>query len=194
MEKTQLRADIKIKLAGITPEHAAEMSREACNFIIASPQFAQARCVMIYLPFAGEIDPTDIATQAWACGKRVLVPKVSPDEKGVMVPIEITSLTDGLEANRWGIAEPISNTPANLGDLDLIVTPGIAFDRTGYRLGRGGGYYDRFLTKLQQANSQNSRTCAIAFDVQLVDKVPACEHDRPVDMLATNCELLTFTH
>ncbi len=191
MDKTELRADIKNRLKGITRQHAAEMSREACRLIVASPQFGEAMCVMIYLPFAGEIDPTDIATRAWADGKRVLVPKVSPDIKGLMIPIEITSLTDGLEANRWGIDEPISNTPADLGDLDMIITPGLAFDRAGHRLGRGGGYYDRFLEKLQQTKA---RTGGIAFELQVVDMVPACRHDRPVDMLATERELLMFTN
>jgi len=115
----------------------------------------------------------------------VAVPKIRAP--GVMDAVEIHSLDKGLAPGAMDILEPIGNEVLATSELDLIVAPAMAYDRRGNRLGRGGGYYDRFI-------SQRGRclVCGLAFGGQLLDELPAEPHDRPVNMLATNVEFLRF--
>jgi 5-formyltetrahydrofolate cyclo-ligase len=85
------------------------------------------------------------------------------------------------------ILEPVDNEVLAAGDLDLIVAPALAYDRRGNRLGRGGGYYDRFISR-----HSGALVCGLAFDGQLLDDLPAEPHDQPVNMVATNVEFLRF--
>jgi 5-formyltetrahydrofolate cyclo-ligase len=96
----------------------------------------------------------------------------------------IKSLTE-LKAGTYGIPEPpdVPQNCLNADELDLVVVPGVAFDRSNNRLGRGAGYYDRFLLELPAATP----TIALAYDLQVVDALPGLEpHDRPVKFVITN--------
>jgi len=111
------------------------------------PQYQHANTVMLYLSFGNEVDTWPLLEQAWVDGKRTLVPKVRRYPKEMMA-VEIAAKTD-LEPSFWGIYEPISDQPVDPGEIDLIVVPGLAFNRQGYRLGYGGGYYDQFLPQMK---------------------------------------------
>lgn len=183
--KKQIRTEIKTILGAMDPAEAARASSAAAGRLISQPEFADARSVMIFLPIPGEIDPRDIARAAWSAGKRVAVPKIRTT--GVMDAIEIRSLDQDLAAGAMNILEPIGNEVLATGELDLIVAPALAFDRKGARLGRGGGYYDRFI-----ALHDGALVCGLAFDRQLLDEVPSEPHDRPVTMLVTDIETVRF--
>ncbi|MDP6543988.1 MAG: 5-formyltetrahydrofolate cyclo-ligase [Phycisphaerae bacterium] len=184
-DKKQLRAEIKAVLAAMDPDQAARQSSAAAARLIAEREFNDARSVMIFLPIPGEINALDIARAAWASGKRVAVPKIRAP--GVMDAIEIHSLDKDLAPGAMDILEPIGNEVLAASELDLIVAPALAFDRRGNRLGRGGGYYDRFISQ-----TGGCLVCGLAFDGQLLDELPAEPHDQPVNMLATNVEFLRF--
>jgi len=185
-DKKQIRAEIQAALAAMRPAEATGASRAACRNVVEQREFADARSVMIFLPMPGEIDARDIARAAWSQGKRVSVPKIRAP--GVMDAVEIASLDTDLSPGTFEILEPNGDKAIPTGELDLIVAPALAFDRQGNRLGRGGGYYDRFI-----ARCEGSLVCGLAFSSQLLDELPAEPHDRPVNMVATNAEFLRFS-
>ncbi len=185
--KSQLRNEMRERMKAIPPGEAAEKSQAACSLLIAEPVFRNSRTIMIYLSIPGEVDTRDLATQGWKGGKSVLVPKVDWEHKH-MDPVVIRSLDAGVREGRYGIPEPVEGEPHPLDEIDLIVVPAVAFDRRGYRLGRGGGYYDRFLAHPQV----RAVACGLGFEVQVVDQVPTDSHDHPIDMLVTEKQVLQF--
>ena len=185
--KQPLRERIKRMLATMPPELAEARSVTICTHVTALAEFSRARTVMVYLAIAGEVDPTGIAQAAWSAGKTVVVPKVSWHDRS-MAAIEYRSLDEHMDVDRFGIRTPRQGSMVAGGELDMVVVPGLAFDRRGHRLGRGGGFYDRFLPGLPQG----ATLVAVAFDEQVVDDLPVDEHDHPVDMLVTEREVLRF--
>ena len=105
-----------------------------------------------------------------------------------MRAIEIHSLEEGVARTPRGLREPTNGHVRNIEEIDLIVVPALAYDRTGNRLGRGAGLYDRFLS----AAGCHAVTCGLAFAEQLVAHVPVRSHDHPVDLLVTDEEVLRF--
>ena len=116
-------------------------------------------------------------------GKRVSLPKTIQEERK-LVPIQITSLEDDLEKGLYGILQPkeLTNNSIPLEDIDTVIVPGVAFDHDHNRLGRGGGYYDRFLKEIPTGIP----SIGLAFDFQIVDFLPISEHDVPVSKVLTN--------
>lgn len=118
--------------------------------------------------------------ESWRKGKKVFVPRIDPGLKRMRM-VQIENL-ESLKPGRYGILEPApgSGRPGDPGDLDLAVVPGMAFDREGGRLGRGKGYFDRFLQEAGRAYK-----IGLAFKFQLVEKVPCEAHDVRVDEVLT---------
>ncbi len=106
-----------------------------------SPEFAAARVVMLYLSMPTEVDTANLALKAWKTGKTVVVPKVSWDQRR-MLPVEITSLHTTMTTTGPGVREPMSGNPIPTNLIDLVLVPGLGFTETGYRIGRGMGFYD----------------------------------------------------
>ena len=136
----------------------------------------------MYLSVPFEVDTASIALRCWQEGKTVVVPKVSWDQRR-MLPVEITSLQTGLTTTGPGVREPIAGNPIPTDLIDLVIVPGLVFDHLNNRLGRGLGFYDRFLKKLPVTTP----TIGLAFDFQLIDRLPPPEkHDVPVSKVITN--------
>ncbi|MFP4106386.1 MAG: 5-formyltetrahydrofolate cyclo-ligase [Phycisphaerae bacterium] len=178
--KKHLRTEMKARLADIPPQERAEKSYAACRALLDTAEFRAAESVMLYVPIPGEVDIAELALHAWQAGKTVLLPKVSWEQRH-MIAIEIDSLETGLVKNRHGLREPSAGEPWPVERIGMIAVPGLAYDTRGHRLGRGGGFYDRFLS---QPNLR-AHTCGIAFSEQIVDRVPVRDHDHPVSMIAT---------
>ncbi len=185
-DKKLIRAEIKTALASMSPDQSALASSAAAERLISQREFSDARSVMIFLPMPGEIDARDIARAAWSSGKRVAVPKIRAP--GVMDAVAIHSLDQDIAPGAMDILEPIGNDVLAASELDLIVAPALAYDRLGNRLGRGGGFYDRFIEL-----HSGSLVCGLAFDLQLLDELPTEPHDQPVNMLVTNTEFIRIT-
>jgi len=185
--KREIRHRMRATLAGMAPQTQAAKSRRAREAIVHLPEFRDARVVMIYLEIPHEAAAAELALPAWQDDKTVLVPRVVPDRQR-MDAVPIRSLDAGIARTCGNLREPTNGDPWPVENIDLIVAPGLAFDRRGNRLGRGGGYYDRFLA----LPGVRAVTCALAFAEQIVDHVPTGAHDRAMDLIVTDAEVLRF--
>ena len=186
--KFMLRKSVRKKLAGLPPAVAHAKSMAASKRLLALPEFDRARVVMIYLPLPGELDVTPIALRGWQDQKVIVAPKTSWDDRHI-IPLEIRSLETGLVTGNYGLREPADGEPIPPAMLDLVIVPGLAFDRKGNRLGRGAGFYDRFLA----SPHLRAVTVGMAWREQVVEKVPVKKNDIPVHMLVTDEEALRFS-
>jgi len=142
---------------------------------------------MLFLSTATEVDTQQLALQAWADQKRVLAPRVTWDQRR-MLPIEVQSLATGVEEGYMGIREPVEGMPVPVSDIDLVIVPGLGFDEQGNRLGRGRGFYDRFL----RHPDFRGHSCALAFEEQVLPTIPVEPSDARVAMLVTDVTVRRF--
>lgn len=146
MGKEQLRERLRKQREQIQTQDRKLWDQDLHRQFWSLPKYRSAKTIMIYLSFGSEINTWPLLEQAWKDGKSVLVPKVRKYPKEI-IAVEINSKTD-LKPGLWGISEPINDQEFDPGLIDIVVVPGLAFDQAGYRLGYGGGYYDRFLPRV----------------------------------------------
>ena len=187
MGKCHLRQQIKNTLKQLLATELQQKSRDACANLCSTEEFRQARVIMLFLSLECEIDTTLALQSAFSEEKTVLVPKVIWGDSKI-VPVRFTTLDDECEPDRYGLRNPIRAEIVPAGEIDLVVVPGLAFDTQANRLGRGGGFYDRFLAD----PSLQACRCGFAFHEQLLPEVPAEPMDLPVDMLVTDRQILRF--
>ena len=167
------------------------LSRAICGQLAALPTYAEARTVMFYVDFDDEVRTRHFFPVAWQQGKRVVVPYCVPgpptargaDRIGLFSLKRFNELATGT----WGILEPKlalrnrEDRKVDARQLDLIVVPGVAFDRTGGRIGYGKGYYDRLLAQVRS----DATLVALAFECQLFATVPMQPHDVTMHKIIT---------
>ena len=186
--KSIVRRELRERLAAITEVERHRKSLAACSLIAKSPEFAAARVIMLYLSTPSEVDTASLALRSWQSGKAVVVPKVSWDQRR-MLPVEITSLNDHVVTTGGaGVREPASGKPIPIDLIDLVIVPGLGFTPTGYRIGRGMGFYDRFLAQ----GDFIGVSCGLAFEEQVVPSLPVLDHDMPLSMLVTDRGIRRF--
>ena len=186
-DKSTIRRQIREKLAAMTDADRQSKSIAAISFLTASPEFAAARVVMLYLSTDHELDTAPLALKCWQTGKTVVVPKVSWDQRR-MLPVEITSLQTNITTTGPGVREPVSGQPIPLNLIDLVIVPGIGFTNDGHRIGRGMGFYDRFLALPNFLGV----SCGMGFEEQIVAQLPVLDHDMPLSMLCTDRGIRRF--
>lgn len=183
--KQAMRNEVLTKRLMMTREANADFSQRITDNVAAMEAFRQAATVMAYWPFRNEVDTSLLVRAALADGKRVVLPRTIKSERRLATHI-ITDVERDLRPGAYGIMEPLPDLPeARADEIQFVVVPGLAFDRVGNRIGYGGGYYDRFLPQLQRAAK-----VAVAFDLQMVHRVPAEARDRPVDYIVTEKEVI----
>lgn len=187
--KRKLRHDILAWRERIDKETRQQKSRLIKDKLLALNLFQSSSTIMFFLSFKSEVDTFPIICRALKMGKRVVVPKTVPAEKK-MIPSLLSDLKADLEPGLKGIMEPKMSLlrPVAAQEIDLVLVPGVAFDRAGNRLGYGGGYYDRFFPLLRQ----NTPLVALAFEGQLVNEVPTGPYDKKVDLLITEERIYYF--
>jgi 5-formyltetrahydrofolate cyclo-ligase len=185
--KTLIRRQLRETLSHMTDAVRHAKSVSACSLVTASPEFTSARVVMLYLSMPLEVETSNLALRAWQADKTVVVPKVSWDQRR-MLPIEISSLTAGLTTTGQGMREPMSGNPIPLNLIDLVIVPGLGFTNNGYRIGRGMGFYDRFLAQSEFIGL----SCGLGFEEQIMPDLPVLDHDVPLSMLATDKGIRRF--
>lgn len=180
--KSEMRQAIRVDLADLGPGPRHDRSVSACRRLSELDRFRHASVVMIYMPMKSEVDLTPIALKCFQAGKTVCVPRVDWNRKD-MYPVEVESFDDRvMETDDRGLRAPRAAQPIAPDMIDLIVVPALAYDAEGRRLGRGGGYYDRFLPRLRAETFR----VGLVFDQQIVDRVPVETHDKPVDAVVTD--------
>ncbi len=184
--KKKLRKQVSQKLAGISPKEASSASIAAAELLAGMDEFRKAEVVMLYLSIHGEIDCLPIAQLAWSMDKKVLAPTACHNCR-LMRPILCHPDDEEMFHNHHGLRQPAwREMEMEIEKIDLLIVPGLAFDRNRNRLGRGGGYYDRFLAR----EGLRARKIGLAFEAQIVETVPVGPNDLPVDLLVTNKEII----
>lgn len=182
--KQRLRQHVRELLAGLSPDQQHRLSAAAGERLVQLPAFGEARNVMLYLPIQGEVDTTTIARAAWQQGKTVFCPTACENCR-TMRPIRCGPEHESIFLPTLGLRQPdrhLGEAPPE--SVDLVIVPGLAFDRLGHRLGRGGGFYDRFLA---QPGLRASRV-GLAYHLQLLPDIPVTDTDQPVDAVVTDAE------
>lgn len=177
LTKQELRKRIFDLIRKQKEDNALRKSRVICDRLVALPVFQNARTILFYASVQGEVDTFEAMDRAWKLKKRVVLPVVQKETKHLEL-MSIGSLDD-LYRGAYNIPEPkcSSERAVALLELDLVIVPGVAFDRANNRLGRGAGYYDRFLAELPSTTA----TVGLAYDFQIVDDIGGLDpHDQPV--------------
>jgi len=149
--------------------------------------FKDANLVGFYVSFRSEVETEAMIKESLRLDKRVVVPVSRAREKELQM-VYIENFDEDLEVGTYGILEPkvAKSKQVDLDNLDIIILPGSVFDVSGYRLGYGGGYYDRFL----QIIGSRAKTVGLAYEFQIVDEVPKEPHDIPVDWIVTEKRII----
>ncbi len=187
MDKAQLRTQFRKILLGMSLEERVEKSRKACQNLMRTEQFADVVTVMAFLSLPHEVDTSEAILCAWQLGKTVAAPKISWQQRH-MIPVEIKSLDTGFSTEIGELRNPVKGLPIPFEEIDMVITPGLGFDKSGNRLGRGGSYYDKFFTN----KGLRAVKCGLAFAEQVVDHVTVTDRDVPVDMLVTDEQVVYF--
>lgn len=165
--------------AAIPPSERARLTDMVEESLFALPQMTAARSVLLFYSVGSEVPTEGMSARVGSRGKRLLLPYLDAD--GAMEAAEVRP-GDDLAPTGYGPKEPASRVAVDPSEVDLIVTPGLAFDRAGNRLGYGGGHYDRYLQRMGSAAPR----LGVAFSIQIVDRLPVGEGDQRVDVVVTD--------
>jgi 5-formyltetrahydrofolate cyclo-ligase len=145
------------------------------------PEVQRAKTIMLFSHFGSEVPTGSLIRRLHERGVVVALPRI---EGAHLVPVAYAP-GDPTSTTAFGAQEPVDGTPLDRGSIDVVAVPGVAFDRSGHRIGYGGGYYDRFLRNLA------AFTVALAFDLQVLDEaLPAGRFDLPVQAVVTERETI----
>ena len=181
--RQQIRQQIRQRRRALTPEQQTQFALQAADRMMAYPPVLLAQTVAVFLSFDGELDTRPLIDQLWRAGKRVYLPVLHPFSPGNLLFLHYHPNSD-LVVNRLNIREPKLDVRdvLPLSRLDVLVTPLVAFDAAGQRLGMGGGFYDR---TLQNWRRHRLQPVGYAHDCQQVDALPTEQWDIPLPAVIT---------
>ena len=175
-QKKELRKRIKELKNSVSNGELERQSEIIRQKLVSSPDFQNARHIMLYWSLPDEVD-TKPVLQEWFRKKNLYLPVIKGDDLEI-VPFEGEDKM--IPDPKYGIPEPSGNALENEKLIDVVVVPGMAFDKSHNRLGRGAGYYDRILKRLK-----HSTRIGLAFDFQYLNSIPVEQHDIRMDMIIT---------
>ena len=188
MSKQRVREEALVSRKAISTEELVKKSKVIEEKLLSTELYKNANVIMAYVDFRNEVQTEKIIKAAIADGKRVVIP-ISVVATRQLILSEIINYDIELESGAYGILEPrteyIREVDPDL--VDLVLIPGVAFDERGFRVGYGGGYYDRFLNRVRP----DATKIALAVEVQMVEHAFEDSHDVPVDMIITEDRTLT---
>jgi len=164
-----------------------DASARICAQVLSLDAYARSRCLLVFLSTEREVRTERIVEAALESGRMTTAPRIESG-RGRMTARRITDLGSSVRTGRFGIREPAGDEIVAADGIDLVLVPGLAFDRNGRRLGKGGGYYDRFLAR---CGARTTR-CALGFGCQVLPAVPAGARDERVDLLVTEEDVWRF--
>ena len=183
-QKAKFRQVILEKLKG-QPQEARRLKSDLISKRLQeTPDFKHSKAVMFYVSLSSEVDTLPLLEKELHSKKRCVVVPWVDRRNETLISVEIHDWKKDLVRGAYGILEPRGDLVRSfdLNRLDLVLVPGLAFDREGHRLGRGKGYYDRFLKRLPR----HVKRFGLAFDFQLFDAAPVGNLDVPVDRVISN--------
>ncbi len=173
--KNAIRAEMKARRKAMPIAERNGKSDAIFHNIISSELIKNADTVMCYMSAFGEPSTSLFIERLTKSGKRIVLPVTDP-ESGMITP---SYFTGELGRGAFGIREPLPCMVADIADIDVIIVPGIAFDRRGGRIGFGKGCYDRLLCNF------GGVIIGVCYDFQLIDEIPRGEHDIDMDLIIT---------
>ena len=182
MLKASIRRDMLVRRQNMTEEACHALSLEIQSQVLSLPEMRSACTVALYSAFRKEVFTGEIFHRSLLAGKRCAYPRIG---NGGMEFIEVRDLRD-LRPGAYGIGEPSGSDALAIGELDLVVVPGVAFDVEGFRLGYGKGFYDRELKGI----GGQATLIGLCFEFQLVPSLPAETHDIQMDLVVTERRIL----
>ncbi|AWK50563.1 5-formyltetrahydrofolate cyclo-ligase [Clostridium beijerinckii] len=188
-DKKNLRKEILTKRKNIDSVEKEKMDQKILDEFYENKYYKEAKNIFIYISYDSEINTRGIINKALKDNKKIYVPRTEFKTR-FMDAVEITSL-DNLVESEYGILEPSMEEPhIEPNELDLIVVPGVAFDRNGGRIGYGAGFYDRYFKRISDDRIKRVPKLALAYDFQILEKIPMNEKDVPVNYIITEKEYI----
>ncbi len=188
-DKKAIRMQVIAARDAMPLDQRAAASSHVCESIIASTPYQNATTVLAYASFGSELDTITLLERILADKKNLVMPRV--DKASQQLQLHRVLHLHELVAGVWGIREPIATSEIVLPNaIELIIVPGAAFDRAGFRIGYGKGFYDKLLLAVNPASTRLSA----AFDCQMIDAVPNEAHDQRVDIIITPTQKILISH
>ena len=185
MDKNYIRKEILKTRDDIEVVLKKEYDSIIFKRLINSDTYKNANKIFTYISFGSEVDTKEFIKYALSDNKEIYVPKTDKGKRE-MVAMTINSL-DNMGVDKWGILEPKTVEEDKIGEeFDLIIMPGVAFDKFGNRIGYGGGYYDKYISR----KNIKCPKIALAYDLQIIDKIQCEEHDIKADGIISNKEFI----
>lgn len=183
MIKSALRQELTMKRQALGDDLNQKKSEAILEKLNQLPEYKDAQSILFYVSLPKEVDTHSAITQALKQGKTVFVPRTNAHELTLHRIHDLKELKPG----SFGVLEPdLEDEWGPSETMDLIVVPGLGFDRRGHRIGYGKGHYDRLLKRTR------GYKVGLAFEEQIIDEVPDEEHDVPLDCLITDAQILRF--
>lgn len=180
--KKEIRKANKIKRSTMDKTEVFEKSSKACKVFLESDLYKNAKVIMLYMPLGNETDTTDIIKQSFTDGKKLILP-VTDEKTGEITPCYFEKDSE-FSQGAFSVKEPCVKDVADALDIDVVIVPGIAFDKSGARVGFGKGCYDRFLIKADAVK------IGFCYEFQLYDKIPSEEYDVKMDYIITESGII----
>ncbi|MBT3704909.1 5-formyltetrahydrofolate cyclo-ligase [Candidatus Peregrinibacteria bacterium] len=176
--KQSIRTELKKKRLKLTEKEIATLSKHLLSRLTNTPEYKQAKIILLYHPIQNEADPTPLFSPTTK--KTFCLPRICKKTNR----LHLHQITDphALQTGRFNIKEPNSAHPIIARkNIDLVITPGLAFDQQGNRIGYGKGYFDRLFKNL----STKAFKIALAYDFQIIENIDVEKHDQKVDLIIT---------
>jgi len=186
--KSNLRKDMLKKINQISKEEIDSNSSLILNNLKTFEDYLKNKNVFIFVSFNNEVNTFNIIECLKPIAKKILIPKVNAVTKEMDI-YEFSSY-DNLLLSSYGILEPDEKKckKLNINIIDTVITPGVVFDTKGYRIGYGGGFYDKLFSKLKD----DVVKIAIGFETQIIPEIPNDFYDKPVNFLITEENIYRF--
>ena len=175
MTREEIRACVKKRREDASKIQAAEMSARICERIVAMAEYLRAKRILCYAALPDEVQTGGLLREILRSGRQLYLPRTRGSD------LEIARVTAGMKMERgaYGVLEPVTDELAQIGEMDLVLAPGVAFDREGNRLGYGKGYYDRYLTKV------HAFCAGVCYTECVIESVPVGRCDVPMAALVS---------
>lgn len=186
MDKKVMRKEMLENRSKLTKKEIREKSNKIKEKLMKLEKFKEAQVIFSFISFGDEVDTHEIIKESLKLGKRVGVPVTIPEGRKLLVS-ELYDFDKELELGYYDILAPKEEYIREIHpkEIDVVLVPGVVFTPAGYRIGYGGGYYDRFFSK-----NKDVYKIGLCFDMQIADEIPIDLYDIPVDIIITEDRII----